>query len=103
MAFAKVKASSTARGYGAAHTRARGILLAAFQPGDPCCLCGHPMYGPARLLDADHLPGTDQYRGLAHGAGACPTCGKHCNRSDGGKRARARQAKGGSRPTRVSL
>lgn len=86
MAFSKPKASSTARGYGSTHVKARTALLARFTPGDPCCLCGHPMYGPTRNLDADHLPGTEQYRGLAHGNGRCQTCGLRCNRTDGASR-----------------
>ena len=72
------------------HRRARAALITAWTPGDPCCLCGHPMYGPARYLHADHIPGTDQYRGLAHGT-PCQVCGKRCNQSDGAKRGRARQ------------
>ncbi len=73
------------------HKAARRALLARYQPGDPCCLCGHAMYPPTRNLDADHLPGTDSYRGLAHGNGKCQVCGKRCNRSDGARRGRARQ------------
>lgn len=72
----------------------RAALVAAFQPGDPCCLCGHPMWplpdGRTSNLHADHIPGTSQYRGLAHGA-RCPTCGRRCNQSDGARRGRARQ------------
>jgi hypothetical protein len=66
----------------AEHRKARAALLAVFALGDPCCLCGRPMYGPTKNLHADHWPGTDQYRGLAH---------EVCNRSDGSRRARARQ------------
>jgi hypothetical protein len=66
----------------AAHRKARAALIAAFRPGDPCCLCGKPMYPPTRLLHADHIPGTDRYRGLAHA---------RCNVTDGAKRGRARQ------------
>lgn len=74
-----------------AHAKARAALIAAFAPGDPCCLCGHPMWHSKRL-EADHLPGTDLYRGLAHGAGhRCTVCGRACNQSDAGKRARSRQ------------
>lgn len=65
-----------------AHRQARQALLAAFTPGDPCCLCGQPMYPPTANLHADHEPGTTHYRGLAH---------SHCNVRDGAKRARARQ------------
>lgn len=64
------------------HKKARAALLAAFQPGDPCCLCGKPMYPPTRLLHADHWPNSDQYRGLAHA---------RCNVRDGARRGRARQ------------
>lgn len=74
-----------------AHKKARAAMVAAFQPGDPCCLCGHGMYGPTRNLHADHAPGTDRYRGLAHGLTPCQDCGKRCNVSDGAKRGRARQ------------
>jgi hypothetical protein len=79
-----------------AHRDARAALLKAFTPGDPCCLCGHPMHplpnGSTRHLHADHVPGTTQYRGLAHGS-RCPTCGKRCNQTDGAKRGRARQSR----------
>lgn len=73
------------------HRAARAALLAQHCDGAPCCLCGHPMYGPTKNFDADHLPGTDTYRGLAHGLRPCQVCGKRCNRSDGAKRGRARQ------------
>ena len=75
----------------AEHRRARIALIAAFTPGDPCCLCGHPMWHSKRL-NADHLPGTNQYRGLAHGVGhRCTTCGRACNQVDAARRARERQ------------
>lgn len=74
-----------------AHRKARAALVAQHYDGAPCCLCGHPMYGPTRNLDADHQPGTDMYRGLAHGHARCQDCGKRCNRSDGARRGRARQ------------
>lgn len=79
----------------AAHKAARAALLAAFQPGDPCCLCGHPMWpgpgGDTSRLHADHIPGTTRYRGLAHGY-PCPHCdGRRCNQSDGARRGRRAQ------------
>jgi hypothetical protein len=64
------------------HRKARAKLLAAFQPGDPCCLCGRPMYPPTRNLHADHDPAGNGYRGLSHGL---------CNVRDGARRGRARQ------------
>jgi hypothetical protein len=91
MPWSSSRPKGSTRGYGTEHTKARAALLALHYDGAPCCLCGHPMYGPTRNLDADHLPGTDLYRGLAHGAARCQVCGKRCNRSDGGKRGRERQ------------
>ena len=73
------------------YLKARASLVAAFHPGDPCCLCGHPIT-TARYVEAQHIPGTDQLQGLAHGTrNPCPTCGKRCNQVDGAKRGRARQ------------
>lgn len=84
------------------HKRARAALVKAFKPGDPCCLCGHPMYPPTRYLHADHLPGTTEYRGLAHGTAPCQVCGKRCNVRDGARRGRSRQGRRTPRPTRVT-
>lgn len=61
----------------ATHRQAREQLLKAYRPGDPCCLCGGPMWPPTSQLHADHHPGTGEYRGLAHAT---------CNRSDGARR-----------------
>jgi hypothetical protein len=94
------KRSGSAKVYATpAHRKARAAMLAAYQPGDPCCLCGHAMWrtfckrhGKVDncALHSDHDPVTGGYRGLAHGV-PCPTCGKRCNQSDGAKRGRARQ------------
>lgn len=73
------------------HRAARAALVQAHEPGDPCCLCGHPMWDEVRYLHADHEPGTDQYRGLAHGTKPCQDCGIKCNVVDGARRGRARQ------------
>jgi hypothetical protein len=91
MPWSRSRPSSDDRGYGPAHRKARLAYLAAYQPGDPCCLCGHPMHGPTSGLELDHLPGTQTYRGLAHGMTRCSTCGLRCNRTDGARRGRARQ------------
>jgi hypothetical protein len=74
----------------AAHRKARADLLSKYRPGDPCCLCGHPMWPPTSGLHADHLPGTDEYRGLAHGTAPCQDCGQRCNVKDGARRGNAR-------------
>lgn len=69
--------------YGRAHQTARAELLSTYEPGDPCCLCGHAIWTTnTRLIHADHMPGTDQYRGLSHGY-PCETCGLTCNQRDG--------------------
>lgn len=74
------------------YLRARAALVAAFRPGDPCCLCGHPIL-TARYVEAQHTPGTEHLEGLAHGTrNPCPTCAKRCNQVDGAKRGRARQS-----------
>ena len=74
------------------HKKARAALLKAYQPGDPCCLCGHGMWSPTRYLHADHDPTTGGYRGLAHGTQPCQDCGLRCNVVDGARRGRARQS-----------
>ncbi len=76
MAFRKPRVSTTARGYGADHRRARAAYVQAFVPGQPCVLCGHPLltHQGAHL---DHLPDKQGYRGLSHPG---------CNIRDGARR-----------------
>lgn len=82
------------------HKRARAQLLATYTPGDPCCICGHPMWPPTSNLHADHDPDDHtRYRGLAHGTTPCQDCGQRCNVQDGARRGRARQ----NTPTRWPL
>ena len=59
------------RGYDAAHQRKRAELLARFQPGDPCALCGKPM-NSNRNLDLAHNENRDGWKGLSH---------RECNRA----------------------
>lgn len=90
MAFKRASTASVYRTR--AHQRARAQMLAAYHPGDPCALCGHPMWPPTSALHADHDP--DQpghYRGLTHGSTPCQDCGRRCNVQDGARRGRARQ------------
>lgn len=84
MSFPKNKGRSEIHG-SPLHVRTRKTLLATWKPGDPCCLCGQPMWGPTSQIHADHLPGTTQYRGLAHA---------HCNRRDGARRGAQRKNAG---------
>lgn len=93
-----LKPSTAARGYGHHHQRLRQLLLAQWQPGDPCTRCGQPMWTAyelnrwGRLIAAIHLGHTDDrtgYRGLEHA---------HCNESDGATRGnQARQPRMQSR------
>ena len=78
------------------HKQARARLIRHYRPGDPCCLCGHPMHPPTSALHADHDPDDPTgktYRGLAHGSLPCEVCGVRCNVVDGAERGRARQIK----------
>lgn len=78
------------------HVKARARMVEDYRPGDPCCICGHPMYPPTSALHADHDPNDPtgrRYRGLAHGSRPCQDCGVRCNVSDGARRGRARQDK----------
>lgn len=83
MTFAKVKASSAARGYGAEHRAARAAALAELAAAGVgrCCIGGEPIY-PGQPLDLDHAPDRSYYRGLA--------CRAH-NRSDGASRGNYRR------------
>lgn len=83
--------SAAARGYDYAHQKLAAILLAAWQPGDPCTDCGKPMWQRWRIrsdgkrVSAIHLAHNEDrtgYRGLQHDT---------CNLRDGavrGNRAR---------------
>jgi hypothetical protein len=84
VSFVRPKASSTARGYGQDHQRARQAALAqlAREGVGICCIGGEPIY-PGQRLHLDHLPDRSGYRGLA--------CASH-NVRDGARRGRARQA-----------
>lgn len=68
--------SSTARGYGAAHQKARIEALAEFRPGDPCVRCEKPVYDPPEMLDLDHTDDRSGYLGLSH---------RSCNRATAGR------------------
>ena len=59
------RAPRASRGYDRAHDRKRAQLLARFQPGDPCALCGEPM-NSSTDLDLAHNENRDGWKGLAH-------------------------------------
>ncbi len=68
-------ASTTDRGYGWAHQRARASALKGMADGQPCTRCHQPMWrSQAPTLDLDHTEDRSGYQGLAHRA---------CNRRAG--------------------
>ena len=73
--FPKVKASTTARGYGAKHQKLRAQLLPTAY-GQPCTRCGRPML-PGQALHFDHTDNRAGYLGFAHAA---------CNRKAGARK-----------------
>jgi hypothetical protein len=66
------RGTTTQRGYGTSHQRARRQHAAAFRPGQPCARCGRPI---ATLEQADlgHNDDRTGYNGLEHAA-----CNRGC-------------------------
>lgn len=76
------KASTTVRGYGNEHAKARKAAAAQHHPSDPCSICQQPLGPMGPHLHYDHTPTRDGYRGFAHAA---------CNKRDGARRGNLRQ------------
>ena len=69
MAFASRKTKTTTqRGYGTDHMKARERAIAKHQAGDPCSRCGGAMPADPKLLHFDHTDDRTGYKGLAHAA-----------------------------------
>lgn len=68
------RAPRAQRGYGTEHRKVREQLLARFQPGDPCALCGKPMTS-SRDLDLAHNEDRSGWKGLSHA-----TCNRATNK-----------------------
>ena len=69
--------STSARGYGTQHQRARREALLLFKPGQRCVRCDQPMW-TAENLDLDHDDDDrSRYLGLAH---------RSCNRAAGARK-----------------
>jgi len=83
--------STTERGYGYQHRKARTAALKALRDGDPCSRCGGPMFH-GQQLDLDHTDDRSGYLGLAH-AGPC-------NRSAGARKGNQQR---GTRPRRSRI
>lgn len=69
-------ATTTQRGYGSEHRKARAAAVEVFRPGDACARCGEPMLDPVEMLDLDHTDDRAGYLGLSH---------RSCNRATAGK------------------
>jgi hypothetical protein len=94
MTFPKVKASTTDRGYGAAHAKARKAAALRHQPADPCTRCGRPLGPMGPWLHYDHTERRDGYLGFAHAS---------CNRKAGARKgARVVNRKPSRRPRTAS-
>lgn len=71
------KKSTSARGYGWQHQKARKAAMASFVVGQPCARCGDPLMS-RRNLELDHEDDDrTRYKGLAH---------EWCNRRAGGQK-----------------
>lgn len=73
--------------YGARHKAERTKWKRLVDAGQAtCCLCGKWLV-PGQPFDLDHVPGTDQYRGVA-----CQSCNRHDGAVRGNKmRGRSRR------------
>ena len=71
--------TTTQRGYGSSHQKARAQAAAQHHPSDPCSRCGHPLGPMGHWLHYDHRDDRSGYLGFSHGKRPCPWCGKRCN------------------------
>lgn len=99
MTWPKVKGSTTDRGYGNDHIKARRAAVKRHQPTDPCARCHQPLGPMGPWLHYDHTDARDGYLGFSHavcnrragarkgaqvanaravrrGYGGCPICGE---------------------------
>jgi hypothetical protein len=83
MPWRKPIGSSTARGYGKQHQRARTQAAQHHHPSHPCARCGHPLGPMGPWLHLDHNDQGTGYIGFSHGRIPCPVCGRKCNLTDG--------------------
>jgi len=79
------RTSSTERGYGAEHRKARAAAALLHNPANPCARCGHALGPMGPWLHYDHNDARNGYLGFSHG-GRCPVCRKYCNLSAGARR-----------------
>lgn len=60
------KGSTTSRGYGNEHHKARKVAAAKHQSSDPCVRCGSPLGQMGPHLHYDHNAARDGYLGFSH-------------------------------------
>ncbi len=86
--------TTTQRGYGTAHQRAKADALRVAYPTQPCTRCARPLgtLDPSQV-HLDHAPDRTHYLGLAHA---------HCNTSAGAKARHARPTLATNKPTKRS-
>ena len=87
MTWPKVKASTTDRGYGAEHVKARKQAAARHQPSDLCARCGRPLGLMGPWLHYDHTDRRDGYLGFSHA-----TCNKRAGARKGARVANGKAA-----------
>jgi hypothetical protein len=85
--------STSERGYGSTHIKARASAARHHSPTDLCARCSHPLGTMGPHLHYDHNGNRTGYLGFSHGSEPCPTCGLRCNLVAGAQEGRARQSK----------
>lgn len=84
--------TTTERGYGAEHTKARAEAFAKLPDYSPCCRCHKPMWKWAKdrhgksALHYDHSDDRRTYLGFS-----CAGCNRHAGAVKGGRSAGARR------------
>ncbi len=75
--------TTSERGYGQDHRRARRERASQHHPLDPCVRCGHALGPMGSWLHLDHTADRTSWLGFAHGSVPCSVCGVRCNLSAG--------------------
>ena len=88
----RTKGSTSDRGYGTAHAKARAAAAARHNPADPCVRCGKRLGPMGPWLHYDHNAARTGYLGFSHAS---------CNVKAGAKVGRSRQTKSKIGATRL--
>jgi 5-methylcytosine-specific restriction endonuclease McrA len=80
--MARWRGTTTQRGLGHTHQKARAAAVIALQDGQPCPRCGRPMWrSQARYLDLDHIIP----RSMGGTGGPAVLAHRWCNRAAGAR------------------